>query len=218
MMRFRIVGLCLMTAIGISATVSASASAALPEFSGPFPKSVTSKSGIAIIETVGGARASCQAGTNTGEITGPKTGTATLKLTGCVVLSFKCTSPGAAEGEIVSNPLSITLGYINKAKLEVGVSLESATGGPFAEFKCGPVNVTETGSLIGKITPVNKIVKAGKPLKLKFAQRKGKQKPNKFEGGPIDVLMASVDGAPPEEAGVSTKVELTLTEAGEIKA
>lgn len=218
MMRFRIIGLCLMAGIAGSAIVSASACAALPEFSGPFPKSVTSKSGIALIETVGGAKASCQAGTNTGEVTGPKTGTTILRLTGCVVLSFKCTSPGAAEGEIVSNPLSITLGYINKALLDVGVSLESATGGPIAEFKCGPVDVTETGSLIGRITPIDKVVKAGKPFKLKFTQRKGKQKPNKFEGGPIDVLMASVDGGPPEEAGVSTKVELTLNEAGEIKA
>jgi len=218
MKRFRMVSLCLAAMIAVPAVVSASASAALPEFSGPFPKPFKVKSGAFIVETVNRVKASCKAGTNAGEMTGPQTGRATLKLTGCEVSGFKCSSAGAAPGEIVSNLLSATLGYINKAKKEVGISLESATGGTVAEFTCGSVRVTETGSVIGKVTPINKKVKAGKPFTLKFTQTRGKQKPTKFEGGPTDVLMASVNGGKPEEAGVSAKGELTFTEVGEIKA
>jgi hypothetical protein len=215
MKRFRMVGLCLIVVIGIPAVISSSASAALPEVSGPFPKPFKSKSGIITVETIHGTKASCKAGTNTGEITGAKTGTVTLKATGCEAVGLKCTSEGAGEGEIVSKPLSARLGYINKAKKEVGISLESATGGLFVEFKCGPVKVTESGSVISKITPVNKNVKT---FKLLFTQIKGKQKPNKFEGGPIDVLMTSVAGGPPEEAGVAAKVEVTFPQAVDIKA
>jgi len=213
----RIVGLCLVAVFAMSAVVAASASAALPEFSGPFPKPFKSKSGAVLIETASRVKARCKAGTNVGEVTGPKTDVVTLRLTGCEADGFKCSTKGATEGEIVSSPLSSTLGYINKAKKEVGIALESATGAA-AEFTCGPASVVVTGSVIGKITPINKKVKAGKPFILKFTQAKGKQKPTKLEGGPVDVPMGSVDGGAPVEAGVSARVEITLSELAEIKA
>jgi hypothetical protein len=218
MKRLTMLSLCLAVMIAVPAVVSASASAALPEFSGPFPKPFKVTSGALLAETVNKVQARCKAGTNSGEITGPQTGGATLKLTGCEVFGLKCSSAGAAPGEIVSNLLSATLGYINKAKKEVGISLESATGGAVAEFSCGSVHIRETGSVIGKLTPVNKEVAAGKPFSLKFTQKKGKQKPTKFEGGPVDVLMASVNGGTPEEAGLAVKGELTFAELVEIKA
>ena len=100
----------------------------------------------------------------------------------------------------------------------MGLAEESATGGPLAEVMCGPVHVVETGSIIGRVTPVNKKVLAGKSFRLKFTQAKGKQKPTKFEGGPTDVLMIATGGGAPEEAGVSAKAELTFAEAAQIKA
>jgi hypothetical protein len=218
MKRLTMLSLCLAAMTAVPAVVSASASAALPEFGGPFPKPFKVNSGALLAETVSKIRATCKAGTNAGELTGPQTGKATLKLTGCEVFSLKCSSAGAAPGEIVSNPLSMTLGYINKAKKEVGISLEATTGDTVAEFTCGSVRVRETGSVIGRITPINKKVTAGKPFTLKFTQKGGKQKPTKFEGGPTDVLMASVNGGTPEEAGLSVKGEMTFTEVGEIKA
>jgi hypothetical protein len=217
MKRTTMVGLCVTGALAIFSVAATSASAALPEYSGPFPKPITSKSGPIVIETVSGVKATCTRGTNTGEITGPKTGTVTLRLVGCEVLNvLKCNSPGAAPGEIVSSQLSSTLGYINKTKREVGVDLE-APAGTTAEFECGTNHVVVSGSIIGKITPVNRKVKAGSPFILKFTQTGGKQNPSKFEGGPTDVPMGSINGGPPEEAGVSARIEITLAEAAEIK-
>jgi hypothetical protein len=216
MKRFSAIGLCLIAAIVIP--TAATASASLPEFSGPFPKPFKATSGVVHVETVGHTKAICKAGTNVGEATGPKTGTATLRLTGCEALGLVCTTEGAAAGEIVSNPLTTTLGYIDQAKKEVGLSTEAASGGTISEFKCGGISVKESGSIIGRITPVDKQVKAGEPFKLKLKQAKGKQKPSAFEGGPTDVLMVSVATVPPEEAGVSDNIDVTFSEAGEIKA
>jgi hypothetical protein len=216
MKRIRMAGLCLVAVFAVSAVVAASASAALPEFSGPFPKPFTSKSGKVYVETVGKLRTTCTAGTNGGKVTGPKTGIVTIRFTGCKALSYTCTTKGAAVGEIVSN-LRSTLGYINKAKKEVGIALESATGAPFAEFTCGPANVVGTGSAIGKLTPINKRVKAGKPFILKFTQANGKQRPTKLEGGPTDVLVASIGGVS-QEAGLSGTDEVLVEGGAEIKA
>lgn len=216
MKRFSAIGLCLIAAIAIP--MAATASASLPEFSGPFPKPFQAKSGVVHVETVNKTKAVCKAGTNDGEATGPKTGTTMLRLTGCEALGLVCTTEGAAPGEIVSNPLSTTLGYIDQVKREVGLSTESVSGGPISEFQCGGFSIKETGSVIGKITPVDKKVKPGKPFKLKLKQAKGKQKPSAFEGGPTDVLTVTVAGLPSEEAGVSDNVDITFSETGEIKA
>ena len=212
MKRIRFFGLCVTAALALSVG-AAPASAALPEYRGPFPKPFSSKSGVVVVETASGLRATCTSGTNIGEVTGPKTATLTLRLTGCEAYNFKCNSPGAAPGEIVSNQLSSTLGYINKRKKQVGADLQSASG-TTTEFECGPAHVVVTGSIIGRITPINKKVTA---FILEFTQAHGKQKPSKFEGGPTDVPMGSVNGGTPEEAGVAAKVEITLAEAAEIK-
>lgn len=217
MKRMSIAGLSLLAALAIGAAATASASAALPEFSGPFPKAFSGKGGTVAIETVGKVKATCTGSTTTGEVTGAKQGKTTLTLTGCGAAGLTCASKGAKEGEIVSNVLNVTLGYINKALKEVGVDLKPAKG-PITTFTCGPATIVVTGSVIGRITPVNKKVNAGKPFTLTFKQAKGKQKPNKLEGGPIDVPMGSIQGGTPEEAGIATKAKLTLTEAAEIKA
>jgi hypothetical protein len=149
---------------------------------------------------------------------GPKTGTVTIKSTGCEAVKYKCTTTGAAKGEIVTSVLSVTLGYIDKATKEVGLDSASPTGAPFAEFACGPFKVVTRGSVIGKVTPINKKVKPPNHFTLKYTQAKGKQKPSKFEGGPTDVLASSVNGMPSEEEGLSLKAEARFAEAAEIKA
>ena len=97
----------------------------------------------------------------------------------------------------------MTLGYINEPKKEVGVDLSTATGGPLMEFMCGPLKTVVDGSVIGKITPVNKLVKPPAHYTLRFAQSAGKQKPTKFESGPTDVLSTSF-GGPFAESGLSS--------------
>jgi hypothetical protein len=81
----------------------------------------------------------CESETNTGEAVG-KDGLADVKATfkGCVLFGYApCHSAGAEEGEIETNVLKGSLGYINKSAKEVGVLLEPAKKkGAFAEFTC----------------------------------------------------------------------------------
>jgi hypothetical protein len=219
MKRLRSVAVCSVLALAMSAALAASASAALPEFSGPFPKRFKSKSGAVLVET-SGIKLTCTASTDTGEVLGVKNGKVTIRLTGCAALSSPCTTPGAAGGEMVTSELTTTLGFINKAKLEVGIALAASVATtPFTEFECAGLKIVVEGSVIGKLTPINKHVKPASHLTLKFTQAKGIQKPRKLEGGPIDVLIGHIVGEPfTAEAGLSGKDEITFTETVEVKA
>jgi hypothetical protein len=223
------VAFCSFAALAMSVVVAASASAALPEFSGPFPKRFTSKGGAALIETAG-VKLTCTASTDVGEILGTKNGKVMVRLTGCVgkgkvegkEVSFPCTSPGAPEGEMVTSELTTTLGFINKAKSppEVGIALAAVSPTPFEEFECDGLKIVVEGSVIGKITPVNKQVKSSSHFTLKFVQAKGVQKPRKLEGEAVDVLVGHLAGEPmlKLEAGLKASDEIKLTETAEIKA
>jgi hypothetical protein len=205
MRRARTIGLCCAALVALSAGMTASAAAAPPEFTGPFPTPFTSKSGVTVLETVKKATITCTADTGSGEVTGPKTGTMTITFTGCefVTLGVMCNTVGVPPGTIVTAPLLTALGYINGPKKEVGVDLSTATGGPLMEFTCAGLRVTVAGSVIGKITPVNKVVAPPGHFSLRFTQAAGKQKPTKFEAQPTDVLFTSF-GGPSQESGLSS--------------
>ncbi len=205
MSRVRIVGLCVSAMLVVSVAAAASAVAAPPEFVGPTPVPFTATSGATTLETVTKAKITCASDVGSGEVSGPKTGTVKITFTGCelVTLGLPCNTPGVPPGEIVTTSLLMTLGYINGPKKEAGVDLSTATGGPLMEFMCGGVRVLVTGSVIGKITPVNKLVKPPAKFTLKFTQAAGKQKPTNFEGGPVDVLSTSF-GGPFIESGLAS--------------
>ena len=209
MKRARTIGLCCVALVALSASMTASAAGALPEFTGPFPTSFTSKSGVTVLETVKKATIKCAADTGSGEVAGPKTGTITITFTGCefVTLGLTCNTVGVPPGTVVTAPLLMTLGYINGPKKEVGVDLSTATGGPLMEFTCAGLRVTVAGSVIGKITPVNKVVAPPGHFSLRFTQASGKQKPTKFEAEPADVLFTSF-GGPSQESGLSSPEEV----------
>jgi hypothetical protein len=211
MTRVRTLGFCCIAMLALGAGVTASASAALPEFTGPFPTPFTSKSGVTTLETVKKAVITCKADKGSGEVTGPKTGNMRITFTGCefVTIGVVCNSTGVPPGEIVTAPLVMTLGYINGPKKEVGIDLSTATGGPLMEFSCGGLRVLVDGSVIGKITPVNKVVAPPSHFALRFTQAGGKQKPTKFEAGPTDVLSTSF-GGPFAESGLSSPEEVAF--------
>jgi len=211
MTRIRTLGLCCIAMLALSVGLTASAWAALPEFVGPFPTPFTSKSGKTTLETVKKATITCATDKGSGEVTGPKTGVMRITLSGCefVTLGLVCNSTGVPPGEIVTATLIMTLGYINGPKKEVGIDLSTATGGPLMEFSCGALRVIVDGSVIGKITPVNKLVKPPGHFTLKFTQTSGKQKPTKFEAEPTDVLSTSF-GGPFAESGLSSTDEVTF--------
>ena len=210
MTRVRRLGLCCTAVLALTATAAASASAALPEFV-PFPMPFMAKSGATTLETVKKATIRCVSDTATGEVTGPKTGAVTITLSGCelVTLGLVCNTAGLPPGEIVTTSLLMTLGYINEPKKEAGIDLSTATGGPLVEFVCGPLRVLVDGSVIGKVTPVNKLITPPGHFTLKFTQSAGKQKPTKFEGGPTDVLSTSF-GGPFAESGLGSTDTITF--------
>jgi hypothetical protein len=166
------------------------------------------------LETTSGDKVECEQETASGQYSGTKeVEKVVANFTNCVTTIFdttvKCTSPGAAVGEIVTSALRGELGYIHDEvyepkKSEVGVSLEAAPGAAISEFECGPgipyvgsVKVKVTGSVIHKVT-VNKMLLEEVE---KFSESKGKQTPESFERGPKDVLETSINGGTPVESG-----------------
>jgi hypothetical protein len=70
----------------------------------------TGVGGVGTLETVSLAKVTCKTEASHGEYTSPKTvGNVDVTFTKCESGGFKCSSTGAAEGEIVTNPLAGTL-------------------------------------------------------------------------------------------------------------
>ena len=217
MIRMRTLIMAFVAVLAMSAVAAASASAALPEFSKTKVK-VTGKSGAGTLETVTGTKVTCTGGTSSGEITAEKTVSKTLVIfTGCASSGFKCSTSGAASGELKTKELTGTLGYLTKSTKEVGLDLKPASGTEFIEFECagGIVKVKVTGSVICPLTPVNTSTTT---FTLTCKQKAGVQEFKKFEGGEEDVLKTSKNGGAAEGSGEETTTTLTASEAAEIKA
>jgi hypothetical protein len=201
----------LVTALALGAMTAAGASAAPPEFSPPFPNAFKSTSKAMTLETaVSKVKVTCKKDTDKGEITGPSTALVTIAFTGCkstAVAGVLCNSPNGLPGEIVTERLLGVLGYTMREPVkEVGLDLSTPTGGPIMVFFCGALKGEVLGSMIGKITPLDK---ATKKLTLSFAQAGGHQAITKFLGGPVDVPELKL-GGPLEEAGFSSTDKIKL--------
>jgi FG-GAP repeat len=177
--------------------------------------------GSATIETVKGARVTCSAETGTGEYTG--TGTTTvggvvLTFTGCEWLGEKCSTAGAAEGEVATTRLQGTLGIteLGETNLEnrIGLALSPAESGSMMEFSCGAVPVSVRGSVIVPVR-ANQMLLAPK---LNFSAVRGRQTPESFVGAPREVLEASFEHEPFEQAGLRVKTTQTNEEAIEVSS
>jgi hypothetical protein len=206
----------------VSAAAVASASAALPEFEGPFPKHfVASQLKTGKLETVGGNTVECSGGSALGFIRSEKdllVSGSGITYTGCAGAGFgqgKCQST-STEGEITTSQLLGLLGYINKAAKEVGILFEPDNAAPdFSTFKCKTILGEETllvkGTVVCPITPVNT---ATDSYALNCNQEKGVQKPLGFEGATGDTLMTEGKGPKPfafEQSAIETKFDvLTL--------
>jgi phosphodiesterase/alkaline phosphatase D-like protein len=172
------------------------------------------------LETVKAAKVTCTGQTGAGEYTGSKTiGGLTLSFTGCERLGEKCSSAGASAGEVLTSPLAGQLGvtFVGETRLtdRIGLDLLPAAGpGTFMEFTCGTAVVTVRGSVI---VPVSANVMKPTAV-LAFAQTKGKQKPERFVGEAKDVLEASFNGGPFEQAGLALKTNQTNEEKVEVNS
>lgn len=130
-----------------------------------------------------------------------------VKFTGCVALGSIPCSNTPTEGEIETNTLKGTLGYISASKKEVGVDLTpAAKHGEFAKFACaiGLTTVVGVGNskegtayagskgggdgIISPITPIDQMTNEFTQVYTINAEEENI--PNKFEGKSLQVLEA----------------------------
>lgn len=218
MRRTRAVTTVLATALVVLAATAASATA-LPVFTGPFPDSFTGTSKATLIESIAKERVKCTADVVKGEVTGPTTAVAQIDFTGCSSPSapgVPCSSPNGVPGEIQTELLTGQLGYVSREPIEVGLDLMNPTGGPMAVFGCGPAVAGKLyGSVIGKVTPINK--KPATTMKLAFAQKAGHQHYTMLLGSPPDFPQMTL-GGPLLEAGITSGEVLKFAVATSIVA
>jgi hypothetical protein len=166
-------------------------------------------------ETVAGTKLFCQGQTGSGEITGPKSLTATLTFTACEGSKEGCTSAGQPHNTIVTKPLQGELGTIQKGevptKSKAGLELAPAEGSVLVECNVSTIHVVMSGSVIATV-PVNSMKTVDT---IKFTAGKGKQKPERFEGGPLSVLEWNA-GSGAEQLGLTLTTLLTTEEKVEV--
>jgi hypothetical protein len=158
----------------------------------------------------------CRLATMHGTVTGPKESRVEdLVLRGCET-GAKCNSPGADYGEVRVASLEGLLGIekegATKAMDKVANALSPVGGAAFSEISCGGIGVPVRGTVLAKVaanamksTPV-----------VKFAERRGVQKPDAFVGGPLQTLESwwtNVPGSEYEQSGLA----LTLVQTNEEK-
>jgi len=226
MTRIRIVGLCLVGALALSAGASASASAELPEFvpaNGKYEKRFISHSTESYIEASGKRIVVCEVSENAGTLHLPKLLSLHARFIHCVspTLHASCHTAGEA-GVILTRQLKGTVGYINKVTKDVGLSLTPpVAGGPLMVFTCGKVTVkigegtlAEGGkgggdSVIANLGPTNF---PRTQFGAEFHCELGKQRVEMLEGGTRDTLEAKVGSGPWEEACLNYQDRLTFEE------
>jgi hypothetical protein len=214
MKRIAVLATLVVAVLAIGGSLSAVASAAPPEFSPPFPNPFTSASKATTLETIGKVRVKCTASTDSGMVTGPKTLSVRIDFTSCTttaVAEVLCQSPNGAPGEIQTELLLGQLGYVTAPPAPVvGLDLSNPTGGPMIVFFCGSLKGEVLGSVIGRVAPLNKVVKPGAHVSVKFTQKAGHQAITMLLGGPLDVPLTRLGGGPLEESGLAFSDALTF--------
>jgi alpha-tubulin suppressor-like RCC1 family protein len=166
-------------------------------------RSFSGTSSEAVLETVGKAKVKCKGSTITGEYNTPRsTANVVIVFTGCEEEGIgKCSSAGAAEGEVTTSALEGVLGFESKELTSPGLELKPTEGATqFTEFKCGTTTFNVRGAVVAQLTPANAMRVF---FNFKLKQTKGKQKPESLEGGPTATLETSIAGGAYEQAGLS---------------
>jgi hypothetical protein len=182
------------------------------------------KGGIGILSAVNGQKVECKTESSTGEFfegTNKEAGNMAIKFNECVSLGQACSTPGAKSGELVTNNVEALVGWENKALKKTDIELhpgKSVSSGLFIEFECGGLVVKVKGAVLVPVK--NDAMKTSEILK--FVQKAGKQKPEKWEESSGKVILeASFEGGPYEQSGqqiASTLKELAGEQALELNA
>jgi hypothetical protein len=167
------------------------------------------------LTTVGRPTIKCIDANITGEYTGPKTASVQIEFQGCTTpTGAQCqsvTNPNN-QSEIKTFPLEAELGFIKnelrEGKFIVAVGLDLKPQPPLtslAEYECAGSAETAhlEGSVIGKVTPINKMTTV---MNLAYlATKAGEQKVQQFEGGPMDTLSTTfTEGIETKGSGASS--------------
>jgi phospholipase C len=182
--------------------------------------------GALTLETAHKAKITCANVTGSGEYAGPKTELLQLTLSGCEEPGHgECHDEKQTSGEVALSPLEGELGTITQARPEkkpkppsIGSSLRVADGhSDLAAFVCGTgaEQVVLDGDAIAVTAPADKMTSA---FTLTLTAKKAKQKPEAFEGGASDSLLATFGGGAAERAGLSVALSASGEEPLEIKA
>jgi len=202
--------------LALSAVVTATASAAKPEFlplkAGEKYKGeskVTSK-----LATEKKGTIECTKNKESGETTGTtgKTGVLTVDFEGCTVFGIANAHSLGDASNIILVHGTTTLCYINAANKEVGIVIHPEpvhieVAGKLVEVK---------GSVIGHLTPINSS-KTG-PYKAAFTQSGGKQTVTKCEGGATETLLTAENEGTFENSAEEATDEFSFEKAVELMA
>jgi len=160
-------------------------------------------------------RLNCFGATGTGEITGPRTISATITLTGCET-AIECHSAGQPEKVIVLEGITGELGRVKAGetplKDQIGLTLADQPSFGCANFG---VSIAMSGSAIGTTSPTHSMATSRK-WTLKRRMGKGLQVPERFEGGIPEGFTWSINGNSPEKVGLAAAFTLTSEEKIEI--
>ena len=177
--------------------------------------------GAATLETTGRQRVVCESFTGSGEYTSPRNERLQVSFKGCHAAGTACQSAGAAAAEIAVSPLEGEIGYIKQAGVppSVGFVFQPVAPEPaFATFECGAPLIgpdSVRGAVVGVALAVDRMAST---RGLKFAQGRGHQKPEAFEGGAPATLLTSLAGGAFEQSGIDAEDSVANEEALEIKA
>jgi len=243
----RRMGVCLLSVLAIGAVAVATANAEAPEIGrcvkvtaktgkygtstcisklnggsyewlpGAEKPKITTSGGVGVLETVNGTTVGCKTETSVGEMNSAKTVTGiVVTFKECASAGLKCTTKGSKTGELVTNALEGRLGFENKAKKKVALDLfpGKEAGGLFITFQCATLHLEVRGSVLVNV-PSDKMATT---FTLKYTAAKGHQKPENFEGEPIDVLESSINGHPFEQSGQTITTKQKNEEALEVNA
>ncbi|HTZ63311.1 MAG TPA: hypothetical protein VMB51_04350 [Solirubrobacteraceae bacterium] len=154
--------------------------------------SAVSKEGTKIeLETVHGEGVSCKRQTSEGEYTGAKTNRAyNIVFTGCEAAGISCisTNPKATNiGEILVKELDGEIGIekvgATPGKDKIANVFRAASGEILTEFECSGLKYVVKGEVMAPIKGNTMLT----VQTVKFAQSKGKQKPEKFATDPASL-------------------------------
>ena len=157
------------------------------------PIKIVSSGGEAELKAKGIATVKCKHFEAKGVITAPKTNEGVVTFFECEALAQKCKSAGETTGTIQTYLLVAEIGWVSKAKSEVGLDFkpgpENAT--LLAKFACAGDEFEVKGSVIGAIGPINEMGTESKQVFTGLPGEPYTQEIQNLEGKPKDTLITT---------------------------